>query len=76
MLYLILLILWFHKIFKLILPKSLSWPKTMYAEHLRKLAWETFWINFPTLLAQKFCGALMISYLLEYATVLPMKNKF
>ena len=48
----------------------------MYAEHLRKLAWETFWINFPTLLAQKFCGALMISYLLEYATVLPMKNKF
>ena len=76
MLYLILLILWFHKIFKLIFPKSLSWPKTMYAEHWRKLAWETFLVNFTTLLAQKFCGALMSSYLLEYATVLPIKNKF
>ena len=48
----------------------------MYAEHWRKLAWETFLVNFTTLLAQKFCGALMSSYLLEYATVLPIKNKF
>ena len=30
MLYLILLTLWFHKNFKLIFPKSSSWPKTMY----------------------------------------------
>ena len=32
---LILLTLWFHEIFL----KPSSWPKTMYAEHWRKLAW-------------------------------------
>ena len=42
MLYLILLTLWFHKDFKLIFAKSSSWPKTIYVEHLRKLAWATF----------------------------------
>ena len=39
---LILLTLWFHEIFKLIFLKPSSWPKTMYAEHWRKLAWEIF----------------------------------
>ena len=76
MLYLILLTLWFHKVFKLIFPKSSSWPKTMYVEHWRKLAWATFLGNFPILLVQQFCEALMNSYLLEYATVFPIKNKF
>ena len=76
MLYLILLTLWFHKILKLIFPKSSCWPKTMYAEHWRNLAWATSLWNFPILLVQYFCGALMNSCLLEYATVLPIKNKF
>ena len=76
MLYLIPLTLWFHKILKLIFPKSSCWPKTMYAEHWRKLAWATFLGNFPILLVQQFCGALMNSCLLEYATVFPIKNKF
>ena len=76
MLYLILLTLWFHKIFKLIFPRQSSWPKTMYAEHWRKLAWATFLGNFPILLVQHICGALMNSCLLEYATVFPIKNKF
>ena len=48
----------------------------MYAEHWRKLAWATFLGNFPILLVQQFCGALMNSCLLEYATVFPIKNKF
>ena len=48
LLYLILLTLWFHQIFKLIFPKSSSWPKTMYAEHWRKMG------NFPILLVQLF----------------------
>ena len=43
---LILLTLWFHEIFL----KPSSWPKTMYAEHWRKLAWATFLGNFPILL--------------------------
>ena len=51
-LYLIALTLYFHKIFKLIFPKALSWPKTMYAEHWRKLTWATFLGNFPILLVQ------------------------
>ena len=76
MLYLILLTLWFHKTFKLIFLNQSSWPKTMYAEHWRKLAWATFLGNFPILLVQQFCGALMNSCLLEYATVFPIKNKF
>ena len=76
MLYLILLTLWFHKIFKLIFPRQSSWPKTMHAEHWRKLAWATFLGNFPILLVQHICGALMNSCLLEYATVFPIKNKF
>ena len=75
MLYLI-LTLWFHKIFKLIFPKSPSWPKTMYAEHWRKLAWGTFLENFPILLVQQFCGTFMHSCLLEYVIVFPIKNKF
>ena len=52
MLYLILLILWFHKVFKLIFPKSSYWPKTMFAEHWKKLARATFLGNFPILLVQ------------------------
>ena len=48
----------------------------MYAEHWRKLAWATFLGNFLVFLVQQFCGALMNSYLLEYATVFPIKNKF
>ena len=47
-----------------------------YAEHWRKLAWATFLGNFPILLVQQFCEALMNSYFLEYATVFPIKNKF
>ena len=70
LLYLILLTLWFHEIFTLIFPKSSSWPKTMYADHWRKMG------NFPILLAQSFSGALVNSCLLEYATVFPIKNKF
>ena len=46
MLYMILLTLWFHKIFKLIFLKQSSWPKPMYAEHWRKLAWATSLGNF------------------------------
>ena len=53
MLYLILLTLWFHKTFKLIFLNQSSWPKTMYAEHWRKLAWATFLGNFPILLVQQ-----------------------
>ena len=48
----------------------------MYAEHWRKLAWATFLGNFPIIFIQKFCGALMNSCLLKYATVFPIKNKF
>ena len=32
---------WRYKIFKLIFPKSESWPKTMYAEHWTKIPWTT-----------------------------------
>ena len=52
MLYLILLTLFFHKVSKLIFRKSSSWPKTMHAEHWKKIAWTTFLENFPTLLVQ------------------------
>ena len=45
-------LLWFNKIFKLIVPKSSAWPKIMYAKHWRKLALTTSLGNFPTLLAQ------------------------
>ena len=48
----------------------------MYAEHWRKLAWAIFFGNFPILLVQHICGALMNSCLLEYATVFPIKYKF
>ena len=74
MLYLILL-LWFHKMFKLTFLEQSSWPKTMHAKHWIKLAWATFLGNFPILLEKHFCGALMNSCLLEYATVFPIKNK-
>ena len=70
LLYLILLTLWFHEIFKLIFPKSSSWPKAMHAEHWRKMG------NFPILLVQSFRAALANSCLLECATVFPIKNKF
>ena len=76
LLYLILLTLRCHEIFKLIFLKPSSWPKTMYAEHWRKLAWATFQGNFLIPLVQHFCGALMKSCLLEYATVFPIKKKF
>ena len=76
MLYLILLTLWFHKSFKLIFPKSSSWPKTMYTEHWRKLAWATSLGNVPIVFVQEFCGALMNSCLLGYVIVFPIKNKF
>ena len=48
----------------------------MYSKHCRKLAWSNFLGSFPMLLVQQFCGALMNSCLLEYATVLPIKNNF
>ena len=44
-------LLWFNKIFKLVVPKSSAWPKIMYAKHWRKLALTTSLGNFPTLLA-------------------------
>ena len=69
-LYLILLSIWFHEVFKLIFPKSSSWSKTMYAEHWRELG------SFPIFLVQSFCGALLKGCLLEYATVFPSKNEF
>ena len=59
MLYLILLTLWLHKIFKLIFLKQSFWPKIMYAEHRRKLAWATFLGNFHIFLVQQFCGAFL-----------------
>ena len=58
MFYLIVLSLWFRKVFKLTFPLSSSWPKTIYVEHWRKLAWATFLGNFPILLAQQFYGTL------------------
>ena len=64
MLYLkVLLIVWFYKVFKLCFLKQQSWPKTMYAEHWRKLARATFKGNFLILLVQQFYGV-------------PIKNKF
>ena len=66
LLYLILHILWFHEIFKLIFPKSSFLPKTMYTEHIG---------NFPILLVQSFCGALVNSCFLEYATVCVSNQK-
>ena len=47
----------------------------MYAEHWRKLEWTTFSGNFPMLVVQQFCGALMDSGLLEYATVFSIKKQ-
>ena len=76
MLYLILLTLWLHKLFKLISLRLSSWPKPMYAEHWRKLAWATLLGNFPILLVQHVFGAIMNSFLLECATMFPIKNKF
>ena len=76
MLYLILLTLWLHKLFKLISLRLSSWPKPMYAEHWRKLAWATLLGNFPILLVQHVFGAIMNSCLLECATMFPIKNKF
>ena len=70
------LLLLYGSIEFLIFLKQSSWPKTMYAKHWRKLAWATFLGNFPILLVQQFCGALMNSCLCEYATVFSMKNKF
>ena len=75
MLYLILL-LWFHKMFKLTSLKLPFRPKAMHAKHWRKLSWTTFLGNFPIPLEKRFCGALMNSCLLEYDTVFPIKNKF
>ena len=72
----VLLTVWFYKFFKLSFLKQLSWPKTMYAEHWRKLAWATFQGNFLIPLVQHFCGALMNSCLLEHAPVFPIKKKF
>ena len=60
MLYLSLLTLWFHKTFKLIFLKPSSWPKTMYAEHWRKLAWTTY----------------TFSIIIQYGNVFLVKNKF
>ena len=76
MLYLILLTLWFHKVFKLIFIKQSSWYNAINAEHWRKLVWAALLGNFPMLLVQQFCGALMNSCLLEYAAVFPIKSKF
>ena len=48
----------------------------MYAEHWRNLAWASFLENFPIVLGQEFCGALMSSCLLDYATAFPINNNF
>ena len=65
----VLLIVWFHKTFKLISLKQPSWPKN------RELVWVPFLGNFFILLEQQFCGTLVKSCLLECATVFPIKNK-
>ena len=75
-LYLIVLTLWLHKFFKLIFLRQSSWPKTMYAEQWRKLAWATILGKLTIFLAQLMCEALRNSCLLEYATVLRIKNTF
>ena len=62
--------------FKLIFRKQSSQPKTMYAEHWRKLAWGTFLEIFPISLVQQVCVALMNGCLFVYATVFPIKKKF
>ena len=71
-----LLTVWFHRIFKLVFLKQSSWPKTMYAEHWRKLTSTTLLGSFLIFLVQQFCGALLNSCLLECPTVFPIKNKF
>ena len=76
MLYLILLTLWFHKVFKLIFLKSSPWLKTMYFVHWRKLAWATFLGTFHIPLVQQLYGNFMNSCLLKYSIVFPIKNKF
>ena len=48
----------------------------MYAKHWTKLAWTTFLENSAIFLVQQLYGALMNSWLLEYATVSSIKNKF
>ena len=48
----------------------------MYAKHWTKLAWTTFLENSAIFLVQQLCGALMNNWLLEYATVFSIKNKF
>ena len=75
-LYVILLTLRFPKTFKSIFLKQSFRLKTMYAEHWRKLEWATFLGNFPIFLVQQYCGALMSSSLLKYATAFPIKSKF
>ena len=76
LLYLILLTLWLHEIFKLIFLKPSSWPKTMYAEHWRKLAWALPWEIFVYSQYNNSVELLVNSCLLEYATVFLIKNKF
>ena len=48
----------------------------MYAEQWRKLAWATILGKLTIFLAQLMCEALRNSCLLEYATVLRIKNTF
>ena len=70
------LLLLYGSIEILIFLKQSSWPKTMYAEHWRKLTSTTLLGSFLIFLVQQFCGALLNSCLLEYPTVFPIKNKF
>ena len=73
---LIRLILWVHEIFKLIFLKPSSWPKTMYAEHWRKLAWVLPWEIFVYSQYNNSVELLVNSCVLEYAAVFLIKNKF
>ena len=73
MLYLILLSLWFHK---LICLKQSPWPKTMCAEHRRKLAWANVLGKSSYTFSRTILWSTCNSCLLEYDAVSPIKNKF
>ena len=65
------LMVWFHKIFRLIFRReSFSYPKK-YAEHWRTLTW-----NFHILLEQQFCRKLVNICVIEFAIYLfPRKHE-
>ena len=76
MVYLILLILWFHKIFKLIFLRQSSWPKKMDAEYLEK---KTSMDNFLEKFSYTFSTTYLWSnyeQLLNWICYCVSKNKF